>query len=142
MKNLTTNLMIAAAALAAVAGTASAQTMEAKIPFAFRASGKVLPAGTYRVGMLSTPSGNHELIVTTATGKNQVLVYAAPDGQAKSTWADSGMAVLAFECGVSRCALKNAWMGDGPVYRIPVPKLGKDEPVRTAEVVMKAAKGD
>ena len=35
MKRLTTNLMIAAAAIAAVAGSASAQTLKADIPFTF-----------------------------------------------------------------------------------------------------------
>ena len=50
MKSLTTNLMIAAAALFA-AGAVSAQTMTADIPFAFQAGGKVMAAGTYRVDL-------------------------------------------------------------------------------------------
>ena len=143
MKNLTTNLLIAAAAFVAVAGTASAQAKEAKIPFAFRASGKVLPAGAYRVSMRSTASGIKELIVSTASGKNEVLTYAAPAGPAKAAWTESGMAVLSFQCGVSRCALKDAWMGGSDqVYEIAVPKLGRDEPVHTAEIVLHNVKGD
>jgi hypothetical protein len=143
MKNLTTKLMIAAAAVAALAGTATAQTMEAKIPFAFRASGKVLPAGTYRVDLRTAPSGTHQLIMSTAKGKYQVLSFASPDGQATASWQSAGNPVLLFQCGVSRCALKDAWIGgDNLVYSIPVPKLGKDEPVHTAEIVMKAVKGD
>ncbi len=143
MKNLTTNLLIAAAAFVAVAGTASAQTMEAKIPFAFRASGKVLPAGTYRVSLKSTATGLRQLIVSTASGKNEVLTYAAPSGQASAAWANSGMAVLSFQCGVSRCALMDAWMGGSDqVYQISVPKLGRDEPIHTAEIVLHTVKGD
>ncbi len=57
MKKLTTKLMIAAAALVVAAGAASAQTMKAEIPFAFRAGDKVMAAGTYRVETLSTQTG-------------------------------------------------------------------------------------
>jgi hypothetical protein len=40
MKNMTSKMIIAAATLVAAAGVASAQDMEAKIPFAFRAGGR------------------------------------------------------------------------------------------------------
>ena len=49
MKSLTTNLMLAAAALIVVAGSASAQVMTAEIPFAFNANGAHLAPGTYRL---------------------------------------------------------------------------------------------
>ncbi len=142
MKKLTTNLMIAAAALVAVAGTASAQTMEAKIPFAFRASGTVLPAGTYKVQLKSVQSGRM-LVISTADGKNTMLSTAFQGGPASASWESVGDPVLSFQCGVSRCALKDVWMGGGdPVFRIPTPKLGKDEPVHIAEIPMHMVKGD
>ena len=46
MTNLTKNIMIAAAALMVVAGVAGAQTIQAEVPFGFRAAGTVLPAGS------------------------------------------------------------------------------------------------
>src|SRR5690348_9656660 len=49
MTNLSNRMMIAAAAIAVAAGVASAQSMTAEIPFAFRAGEKMMPAGTYRV---------------------------------------------------------------------------------------------
>jgi hypothetical protein len=49
MKNLTKNMMIAAAALVVAAGAAQAQTIKAEVPFSFRVAGTVLPAGEYRV---------------------------------------------------------------------------------------------
>src|SRR5437868_14368894 len=49
MKNLTKNMMIAAAALVVAAGAAQAQQLKAEIPFSFRAAGNVMPAGEYRV---------------------------------------------------------------------------------------------
>ncbi len=143
MKNVLTHLMIAAAAVVAVAGTASAQTMEAKIPFAFRASDKVLPAGTYRVELKSTQSGSRMLVISTHSGKHEVLAFAYQDGPANASWKSAGDAVLSFQCGVSRCALKDIWMGSAEsVYRIPVHKLGNDEPVHTAEIVLHSVKGD
>ena len=142
MKHLTMNLMIAATALVAAAGSASAQTastqtMQAKIPFAFRASGFVLPAGTYKVDLQTMHSGDRVLVITTAYGKHDVVAVAHPNGPA------SGNPVLSFQCGVSRCALTGISMGaDSSVYRIPVKKLGKDEPVHTAEIVLTTVKGD
>ena len=143
MKNLTTKLMMAAAAMVSMAGLASAQTLEANVPFAFRANGKVLPAGTYRVHTNRTPSGAGEFVIQGHESGQHVLAVGFYDGEAKAAWKQAGNAVLQFECGVSRCALKSVWMGSGEsVYSIPVPKLGKDEPRRTAEVLMHPAKGD
>jgi hypothetical protein len=143
MKNLTTRIMIAAAALVAAASVASAQTMEANIPFAFRADGKVLAAGTYRVDMVRTGSGNVVVAIRGLKKDQQVLSTSQPDGEAKETWKSTGKAILSFRCGVSRCALTEIWTGgDSLQYRLPTPSLGKDEPVHTAEIAMHAVKGD
>jgi len=141
MKNLTMKTMIAAAAFVAAAGVASADTqiMEAKIPFAFRAGGKVLAPGTYRVRLRD--DGNP--IVTIASPGNAVIALAQANGDAKKAWTAGGKAVLSFECGSSRCSLTQVWMGSSsPVYMLPAPKLGKDEPRRLAEIVMTPVKGD
>ena len=51
MKSMTTNLMIAAAALAITSGVASAQQYHADIPFAFRAGNATLAPGRYAVAI-------------------------------------------------------------------------------------------
>jgi hypothetical protein len=142
MKNVMTKLMIAAAAFVAVAGTASAQTLEAKIPFAFRASSKVFTAGTYSVQMTRTATAGQMLIISNPDGKHDLLTLAYPSGEAKRAWRSTGDAVLSFQCGVSRCILTDIWTGAGPVYHLPTPGLGKDENVRAAEIVMHLVKAD
>ena len=57
MKTTTTKLTIAAAFLALATGIASAQTLKADIPFAFRAGAKMMPAGEYTVDTLSSSVG-------------------------------------------------------------------------------------
>jgi len=141
MKNPTMKTMIAVAAFVAVAGVASAQnqTMEAKIPFAFRASGKVLAPGTYRVSVQSSGLP----IVVIQNRESGVLTQARSNGDAKAAWSSTGKAVLQFECGSSRCSLTDVWMGGAnPVYKVPAPSLGKDEPRRLAEIAMTPVKGD
>ena len=143
MKNLTTKMTIAAAAFVAAAGIASAQTMEANIPFAFRASGKVLPAGTYKVQLLREPSGNPQFVIRGQESNDAVLSIGYPEGDAKKAWQTAGNAVLSFQCGISRCALSEVWMGGAnAVYKVPTPSLGRDEPRHTAEVTMHSTKGD
>jgi hypothetical protein len=143
MKNLTTKMMIAAATLVAAAGVASAQSMEANVPFAFRANGQVFAAGTYRIDLHNTGMGNTIVAIRGAGSGKQILTPSYPDGDAKSAWQSEGKAMLSFECGVSRCALAKVWAGSGAVtLRLPTPKLGKDEPTHTAEVVMHPVKGD
>jgi hypothetical protein len=138
MKNLTNRMMIVAAAFLAVA-SASAQSMEAKIPFAFRAGGKVMAPGTYRVRMQVQPSGTPLLTISGHESGQSVLAVAFGNGDPKAAWKATGDAVLSFECGNSRCSLKQAWMGAGAslVYRFPTPNLGADEPRHVAEISMR-----
>jgi hypothetical protein len=140
MKNMKTNMIIAAATLVAAAGVASAQDMEAKIPFAFRAGGKVLAAGTYHVRMSRT-SGNPVILISGQAAGEKVLTIGYGAEEAKAAWASTGNAVLSFQCGVSRCVLTQVWTGaDAPVYRLSNPSFGKGEPQREAEVVMHPVK--
>lgn len=143
MKNLTTKMMIAAA-FVAVAGMASAETLEANIPFAFRAGGKVLPAGTYRVRAEYGNSGRPIIFVSGRERGQQVIAVPFADGYPKKEWASAGNAMLSFQCGIGRCALGEVWMGSQgtPVYRLTVPKLGRDESRQVAEIVMRPAKAD
>jgi hypothetical protein len=141
---LKTKMMIAAAAFVAVAGMASAETLEANIPFAFRAGGKVLPAGTYRIRAEYGNSGRPILFVSGRERGQQAIAVPFADGYPKMEWAAAGNAMLSFQCGIGRCALGEVWMGSPgtPTYRLTVPKLGRDESRQVAEIVMHAAKAD
>ena len=103
MKNATVKLMMAAVALAASAGMASAQTLEANIPFAFRAAGKVFAPGTYRVHLRDSATGKG-IIAITGADHETALAVSSPTGAMKKAWGANGDGVLSFRCGESRCA--------------------------------------
>ena len=86
MKNLTMKMMFAAATLVAAAGVASAQTLEANVPFAFRANGQVFAPGTYRIQMQRSLSGNPLIAIRGTDPHKQVLTSSYPDGPAKAAW--------------------------------------------------------
>ena len=142
MKRLTMNLMIAAAALAAVAGSASAQTLKADIPFTFHAGGALLSPGTYQVKMNSTNGAPIFILQNADTGKaSMVGEYAS--GDAPKAWTANGAARLAFECAGSRCVLRSVYQGgDAPAHHLSGPKFGPNEEVHTAEVRMTSLKAD
>ncbi|HUA63433.1 MAG TPA: hypothetical protein VML19_32055 [Verrucomicrobiae bacterium] len=142
MTRLNTTLM-AAAAFVVAAGIASAQTMEANIPFAFHAGGKALDAGTYRVRVERSEAGNSTMIVSGGHGK-QLLTFLYPSGNAKAAWVSAGNAVLSFQCSEGRCTLANVWMGSEgeTVYRVASPKTHGGAAVTTAEVVLHPVRND
>ena len=143
MTNFTTRMMIAAATLVVAAGSASAQIMKAEIPFTFRAAGVVLPAGTYQVSAVSQGSGAPLFVLRNVQEHRSVLLLGSADIDTQKAWVASGNPVLSFECGVSHCAVSAIWAGStSPAYSFPRPKLGRDEPARTALVVMRPDKGD
>jgi ABC-type amino acid transport substrate-binding protein len=125
MKSLT-KLMIAAAALAVATGAASAQTMTADIPFAFRAGDQVLPAGEYRVEVTSP----HNLVIlSNFKEKRSAILIAQSAAGAPKDWRAAGTALMSFECGASRCTLTQMWSGyDTPVLNLPHGKRTIGEP--------------
>jgi hypothetical protein len=111
--------MIAAAALVA-AGAASAQTLQAEIPFAFRAGGKVMAAGTYSVDVRGSAN------IVTISGWNKGGVMAMPTGVKADA---ESKPKLVFECGHGTCSLLQVWPGysqDGLVFRTPKSAQGED----------------
>ena len=140
MKNLVT-MTIAAAALMTAAGVASAQTMEAKIPFAFRTSGKVLAPGTYRVQLTRIASGA-VLEISQFRSDQQALAVPYPSGSPAAAWKKAGKAVLSFDCGSSGCSLHSVWMGNELVYELPHAKRSKLEVERAELVVMYPVKSE
>ncbi|HXK02240.1 MAG TPA: hypothetical protein VMS37_07540 [Verrucomicrobiae bacterium] len=110
MKSTTTKLMITAAALAFATGVASAQTLQADIPFAFRAGDKVMAPGTYQV---KANEARQYVIISNYETKQSVIVLAIAQNTPPANWTAKGEAVMSFECGASRCELTKLWNGLG-----------------------------
>jgi hypothetical protein len=138
MTNFTTKLMIAAATVVVAAGTATAQTMKAEIPFAFRVSGKTMEAGSYRVSALSTNAGfkTYSLVGTKTYSVASPIAQRDPD----KNWKSHGLPVLAFECAGDRCSLVGLWNGSSPsADQFARPKLGKNETARIVLIDLEGA---
>ena len=140
MTNLTTNLMLAAIALAAAPGVVSAQQLKAEIPFGFQAQGTMLPAGTYTVTRDNT-SGMAKFLLRSVASGYSILLVNAIQGEPNKAWEASGAAVLEFECGDSGCALNRLWSGRGaPAYRFSHPKAEKGERTHLAVIRLAVSK--
>ncbi len=138
MTNLTLKSMIAAATLMVAAGSASAQTLTAQIPFPFRAGSKVMAAGNYSVHVTQFGS----VPVFRIAGADNVLLLGGPANDADKQWRKVGQPVLSFQCGARMCDLAAIWTGGtDPAYKFTYKSKG-DDPVHTALVVMKNDKGD
>jgi hypothetical protein len=126
MKRLIMHSMFAAAAVVAVAGSASAQIMKAEIPFAFRASGTLMQPGTYEVVRINSSNAVLYSLRNRDT-KAAVLLSAQSQHEALKRFVDSGMAKLAFACTDNRCALSELWTGGAAAYGFSAPKASRSE---------------
>ena len=97
MKSLTTNCMIAVAALAAAAGSASAQVLKAEIPFTFRAGKALMPPGSYELNLGAAPSRTFFILRNAQTKASvmladrlarRALIRAGLLTKAKKVWRD------------------------------------------------------
>jgi hypothetical protein len=134
--------MIAAASLVVAAGVASAQRMNAEIPFEFRAGNRVMEPGTYQVDNLSrrinTPIFRLQNV---HSGGSIALLPQAPVDPQKG-WAE-GNAKLVFACTSGSCVLAEVWDGSGnPAYTFHRPNLGKDMTAYLREIPMQRGKGE
>jgi hypothetical protein len=133
MKTTTTRIMIGAALLALASGIASAQTLKADIPFAFRVGSKVMAAGTYRV-TINGPQRNMVTLSNFEAKDSAILLPYAPADPPKE-WRVAGNPLLTFECGTSRCELSNIWAGPSyPALAIPHRALGPEEHASLTEI--------
>jgi hypothetical protein len=124
MKRTTMNLMLAAAALMVASTVASAQTMKAEIPFAFRVGNKVMTPGTYRVW---TSNNESQLQIVGLHGG--VLVGSGVREDAPKAWQSAGKPILQFACdNDGGCVLRRFWTGnsEGFAHRVTGPKRGGD----------------
>ncbi len=135
MKNLMTHLLIAAAALCATAASAPAQTIKAEVPFTFRANGKLMPPGTYRLDFRNKTG--MPMIQMSGDSGQAVALMPISAYDPKKEWVATGNGLLSFQCGVSQCTLIGIWSGASvglPAYSVAPGREAKDEPVRIALV--------
>lgn len=142
MKSLTTNWMIAVAALAVTAGGASAQVLKAEIPFTFRAGKTLMAPGAYELNVGASPSHNYFLLRNDDTNTS-VMLANFNVGDVTKSWKAKRLPRLGFDCVDGRCALHEIWTADdGNAYYFEGPKLGRDGNTRHAEIVMTRMKAD
>jgi hypothetical protein len=141
MKTLTTNLMLAAAALAIAAGSASAQTMKADIPFSFRVGNTLMSAGSYDVNI--DTGARAYFVFRNADTRQIAFVAERSTGDVRKEWKADGAPKLSFDCVGSRCALREAWSGSGALsHQFAAPSLGRDGAARTADIVMTRSRAE
>jgi hypothetical protein len=137
MKRYTMNMTLAVAALAIAAGTLSAQTMKAEIPFAFRVGGQLLQPGTYRVNLNRSGGGGVQLLsVSSYEQKRTVMAMPTNSNSASKEWLMAGTPKLRFACGEGACALMRVWTGEGQAADLHINR-GKDGEMHIAEITMR-----
>jgi len=143
MKSFTTRTMIAVAALAVAAGTASAQTYKAEIPMAFHAGNKAMTAGSYDVRVVVGQSGSEVIQLRNANTKAAAVLVPFHGDYAPKTWVADGNPRLSFECVDGACSLRKLWNGrDAAVYQLPARKLRPAEVERIAVITVGLTKAD
>lgn len=116
MKSLTTKITIAAAALLVAAGTISAQSLTAEIPFNFQVAGTPMTAGSYR--LTTSASGTPLIALSNLETDKSAMVM----GQSRIDYTRNSEAKLVFQCRGANCALKQVWTGTwGKNFEVPVP---------------------
>jgi hypothetical protein len=140
MKKNITRWIIAAAAVAAVAGTAAAESWKAEIPLAFRAGGKLMQPGEYKVYSHGRSGAAVFTIYNLETKASEGLA-AARNGRVNKAW-QPGVPVLVFECAGGACMLREIWNGiDDFAFLFPRPR-GRSAEGRIAVVPLTVVKGD
>ena len=106
MKSFTTYIL-AAAAMAVAAGSASAQNMlKAEIPFAFQTGKTIMQPGEYQVSL-----AQHNIIrLYNVDARKAVFASARAESDRDKAWAD-GKPRMAFECSAGTCALLALYTG-------------------------------
>jgi hypothetical protein len=117
LKHLHRTITAAMLTLLATAAFAQDRKLTAKIPFAFRAVGSDLPAGTYKLGAVSSGSGTMELS-NAETGKSVFI----PSKGAPVTETKNVRPRLVFKCvDQEGCSLATLWSGTGSGLEFTTP---------------------
>ncbi|HXA51242.1 MAG TPA: hypothetical protein VNV86_13090 [Candidatus Acidoferrum sp.] len=132
MKLNTHTLTIAAVAMLAAAGTASAETLKAEIPFSFQAAGTRMLPGAYSVKINSAGSGSIVQIRNDDEGRS---VMTLPRSVNTAWTATRASVVLSFACTGGNCELSSLRNDNGTVYSFTTSK--KTPETRIATVVLR-----
>lgn len=123
MKSLNMGWLIAVAALAVAAGSASAQTFKAEIPLAFRAGSTQMLPGSYQIDLLKSDTNAIFARVQNLDTNRSILVYAPVDYKIPPAMKSTDKAVLDFACNEGDCTLARLWDGRGEVtYKFLTPR--------------------
>ena len=138
MKHFATKTFVMTAVLAACAVGASAQSMNAEIPFTFRAGGAVLAAGTYQVDL---SVADHSVVhLRNLDTKKSVMVMPRYRHDVDKNVA-AGAPKLWFACGGSNCVLTTVWNGsDASALVVGSPASAKNEIAETRIVNLTVVK--
>jgi hypothetical protein len=138
MMNSVTKWMLAVATMAIAAGSASAQTYTAEIPFAFRAGGSMMAPGKYQLSVGGSTSIPTPVLRNLDTNKG-ILLAAYPQGAISA----NGVSKFVFECAEGSCVLRQLWRGDsGNVYKFMGPKPGHGDDARITEITLTSVKAN
>lgn len=121
MTSATNRLILAGALMALAAGICAAQSLQADIPFAFRAGDQVFPAGSYQVQL----AGRFNEVVVLSGNRGTVTLFPTGATAPGRAAINTGDPTLTFECGPARCALIQLWTGSGAqalLFRQPLPR--------------------
>jgi hypothetical protein len=113
-------------ALTATSALAQSWRVEnAKIPFAFRAGGATMPAGTYEV---NTPTGTQSHVITLRNAKTgDSITFLAPAAVMPNPKLEGNMASIEFLCAGSDCAFYRIWpSSDRYGLAVARPKVGAE----------------
>ena len=139
MKRMAMNITLAVATLAVAAGTVSAQTMKAEIPFAFRVGNRVMQPGQYRI---IVTSGSTPLLNLLNIDRHEaVLLSTAYLNDVPMRWSAAGLPKLSFLCGEGPCTVSQAWTGEGYALSFQAPR-GKNGEPHIAEIVLRRDRAD
>ena len=140
MKHLTMNSMLASAAVVLAAGSASAQTLKADVPFTFQAAGVVMAPGTYEIRG-GSKMAKFVVLRNTETKNSVLMVYSSED--VSKELKSRGTPSLAFECSGARCAIREMWKGSETAsYRFKGPKVASDGDSRIAMIPLTIVRAD
>lgn len=140
MKRLMTRSMFAAAALAVAAVGASAQTLNAEIPFTFRAGSTVMAPGSYELSR--STNGGHYFILSNRESKKAIILMSPSQRDPAKAWVSAAKPLLSFECVEAQCALRELWTGQGASYRFTGPRPGPEMSVHITEILLTRAKAE
>jgi hypothetical protein len=143
MKTLTTNCLIALAALVAAAGSASAQVYKADIPMAFRAGNTVMEPGAYDFNIAANLAGHSYISVRNHASGSTVMLLPIAGSDAPKAWRKAGNPLVSFVCAGRSCSLHEFWNGsDVGTYVFPAHKLPASEAERLAVITVELTKAD